>query len=51
MPFRILKIRNKDLYKVINTKTGKVHSQGTTKDKAKVQVRLLETIEERSKKK
>lgn len=39
------KIRNKDLYKVINTKTGKVHAEGTTKENAKAQLRLLETIE------
>lgn len=45
MPYAIKKIRNKDLYKVVNTKTGKLHSTGTTKDKAKAQVRLLETIE------
>lgn len=45
MPYAIRKLRNQDLYKVINTKTGKVHSSGTTKDKAKAQVRLLETIE------
>lgn len=45
MPYKIRKIKNQDLYKVINTKTGKIHSQGTTKDKAKAQVRLLETIE------
>lgn len=45
MPYAVRKIRNKDLYKVVNTKTGKVHSSGTTKDKAKAQVKLLETIE------
>lgn len=45
MPYQVRKIRNKDLYKVVNTKTGKIHSSGTTKDKAKAQVRLLETIE------
>lgn len=45
MPYQVKKIRNKDLYKVVNTKTGKVHASGTTKDKAKAQVRLLETIE------
>lgn len=45
MPYKISKIRNKDLYRVVNTKTGKVHASGTTKDKAKSQVRLLEMIE------
>ena len=45
MPYKLFKIRNKDLYKVVNSKTGKIHSSGTTKDKAKAQVRLLENIE------
>jgi len=45
MPYKMFKIRNKDLYKVVNTKTCKVHSSGSTKDKAKAQLRLLETIE------
>jgi len=39
-----MKNRNKNTYKVINTDTGKVHSKGTTIDKAKAQVRLLERL-------
>lgn len=45
MLYVIRKLRNKELYKVVNSKTGKVHSSGTTKDKAKAQLRLLESIE------
>lgn len=45
MPYKIQKIRNKNLYKVYNTWTGRIHSKGTTMDKAKSQVRLLHQIE------
>ena len=41
MPYVIRKIRNKNLYKVINKDTGKVHSNHTTKPKAEAQVRVL----------
>ena len=45
MPFAIRKIRGKDLYSVKNTRTGKFHSYGTTLEKAKRQVRLLNSLE------
>lgn len=45
MPFKIRKIRGKDLYSVKNSKTGAVHSHGTTLDNAKKQVRLLYSLE------
>lgn len=45
MPYKLFKIRNKDLYKVVNTQTGKIHSHGTTKAKAEAQVRFLRMIE------
>lgn len=41
MPYKILKNRGKKTYRVINSKTGKVHSKHTTKAKAKRQIRLL----------
>ena len=50
MPYVIRKIRASGLYKVINTKTKKVHADGTTKEKAEAQVRLLESLESRYKK-
>jgi len=45
MPYVIRKVRNKNLYSVKNQKTGQVHSAGTTLEKAKAQVRLLESLE------
>ena len=45
MPLKIRKIRNKDLYKVINTETKEVHSKGSSKEDAKRQVRLLNAID------
>ena len=35
------KIRNQALYKVINTQTGELKSNGSTKEDAKKQLRLL----------
>lgn len=45
MPYKILKVRNKPLYKVINSETKKIHSKGTTLEKAEKQVRLLAMME------
>ena len=45
MPYAIVKIRGKKLYKVINPITGRVHSYHTTLKNAKSQVRLLNAIE------
>jgi hypothetical protein len=45
MPFTIRKIRGKDLYSVKNSKTGTIHSYGTTLAKAKKQVGLLYSLE------
>lgn len=46
MPYKILKVRGKPLYKVINAKTKKIHAKGTTLEKAEKQVRLLGMIME-----
>jgi hypothetical protein len=46
MPYTIRKIRGKPLYKVMNSKTKEIHSQGSTLEKAKAQVRLLENLPE-----
>jgi hypothetical protein len=43
MPYTIIKIGK--LYKVINSQTGKVHSKGTTKEKAEKQITLLHMID------
>lgn len=44
MPYIIRKIRNQNQYKVYNPITMMVHSKHTTLEKAKAQVRLLESI-------
>lgn len=44
MPYTIRKLPRKDLYRVINSQTGQVHSAATTKPKAEAQVRLLRSI-------
>jgi len=51
MPYTIRKIRNEKLYSVKNTITKKIHSKATTLSKAKAQVRLLEQLEKKGKKK
>jgi hypothetical protein len=43
MPFSIRKIKNKK-YQVYNLDTGKVYSKGTTKKRAKSQIRLLHSV-------
>ena len=40
MPYAI-KPAGKNLFKVVNTQTGKVHAKATTMTKAKAQMRLL----------
>ena len=51
MPYKITKSRKTGLYKVTNVKTGKVLAKGTTKAAAESQVRLLESLESRFRKK
>ena len=51
MPYTLKKIRNKNLYSVINSSTGYVHSKGSTKKNAEAQLRLLENIEKKKNKK
>lgn len=45
MPYRAIKIRGMNKYKVINSKTGKIHAKGTTKKKAQAQLRILRSKE------
>lgn len=45
MPFKIRKLRGKDLFSVVNANTGFKHAKGTTKDKAQRQVKLLRANE------
>lgn len=48
MPYKMIKLRDKNLYKVVNTRTGEVHAKGTTRKKAEAQIRLLSQFEERT---
>jgi hypothetical protein len=41
MPFTLRKLPKQNLYRVYNSKTKKVHSYGTTLEKAKKQIRFL----------
>ena len=45
MPNIMRKIRNKNLYKVYNVDTKRIHSKGTTYENAKKQLNLLNRIE------
>lgn len=45
MPYKIRKLRNKELYQVKNSKTGEIHSKHANLNDAKKQVRLLYKIE------
>jgi len=45
MPYVMRKIKNENLYTVKNKETGKVHAKGTTKDKAKAMIRILDGLE------
>ncbi len=44
MPYVIRKIRGRDLYTVKNKETGRIISKHTTLNKAKAQIRLLNSI-------
>jgi hypothetical protein len=44
MPFGIKKLPNQNKYEVYNELTGMKHSKGTTLEKAKKQIRLLNAI-------
>jgi len=50
MPYKIIKLPNKNKYKVINKRTGKVHSYHTSYTNAIKQIRLMEMIDSRKKK-
>lgn len=47
MPYKLRKIRGKDLYKVVNSETGDVKSKGSTKKDAQAQLRLLRGLEKK----
>ena len=45
MPYQIIKVKGKNLYKVINEISGKVHSKASTKENAEKQIRLMEMFD------
>jgi hypothetical protein len=45
MPYKIVKNRGKNTFRVINSKTKKIKAKSTTLKKAKKQVRLLYLLE------
>ena len=50
MPYQIIKVKGKNLYKVINELTGKVHSKGSTLSNAEKQIRLMEMFDNTTRK-
>jgi len=48
MPYEIKKV-SKSKYQVINKITGKIHAKGTTLEKAKKQIKLMEYLDSRKK--
>ena len=45
MPYKITKVKGKNLYQVKNIDTGRIFAKHTTKDKAIKQIRLLHLLE------
>ena len=50
MPYQIIKVKGKNLYKVINELTGKIHSKGSTRSDAEKQIRLMEFFDNTTRK-
>jgi len=49
MPYKIKKIRNKNVYQVVNIDTGAIKAKHTTKEKAEAMIRLLHYIDHKKK--
>ena len=45
MPYQIIKVKGKNLYKVINEISGKLHTKASTKENAEKQIRLMEMFD------
>ena len=46
----MIKVKGKNLYKVINEISGKVHSKGSTKENAEKQIRLMQMFDNTTRK-
>ena len=42
MPYKLIKVKGKNLYKVINELTGKVHSKGSKLSDAEKKIRIMQ---------
>jgi len=51
MPYKVIKLRGKDKYKVVNIDTGKIMAYHTTKEKAMKQLKLLGYLRNKNDKK
>ena len=45
MPYKMIKLKGKTLYQVINTKTKRIHAHNSTKHNAEMQIKLLNMID------
>ena len=50
MPYKLIKVKGKNLYKVINEISGKLHSKASTKENAEKQIRLMEFLDNTTRK-
>ena len=50
MPFKLIKVKGKNLYKVINELTGKIHSKGSTLSDAEKQIRIMQFFDNTTRK-
>ena len=50
MPYQMIKVKGKNLYKVINEISGKLHSKASTKENAEKQIRLMQFFDNISRK-
>ena len=50
MPYKLIKVKGKNLYKVINELTGKIHSKASTKENAEKQIRIMQFFDNTSRK-
>jgi len=49
MPYKMIKLKNRNLYQVINTKTKQIHAHNSTKHNAEMQIKILNMIDNKMK--
>ena len=50
MPYQMIKVKGKNLYKVINEISGKIHSKASTTENAEKQIRIMEFFDNTTRK-